>query len=149
MSIGTEQRVWKALSAAHARLAAGMEEDLRSASGLSLKEHQLLAEVASRPGGAVRLNELADLITLTPSGVSRLVDRLELERLVERVTCPVDRRGFHARITAAGRARLEAAQERHAAVLERLLGELPDELLEKLADSLERVSARECNPAAR
>ena len=142
--VATEQRVWKALSAAHARMAAGMEEDLRLASGLSLKEHQLLAELADRPDGAIRLHELAQLLALTPSGISRLVDRLEAEGLVERITCPADRRGFHARLTDAGRTRLEAAQERHAAALQRLIGDLPQDLLERLADSLERVSARDC-----
>lgn len=145
--IATEQRVWKALTAAHALMAAGMAEDLRSASGLSLTEHQLLAELATRPDGAIRLNELADLLLLTPSGISRLVDRLEAERLVERVTCPLDRRGFHARLTEEGRGRLEAAQERHSQALQRLLGELPRDLLERLAESLERVSARECGAA--
>ena len=145
----TEQRFWTALSAAHARMASGMESDLRSASGLSLKEHQLLAELSARPDGAIRLNEVAELLLLTPSGVSRLVDRLEVERLVERVSCPADRRGFHARITDSGRARLVAAQERHAAALQRLLGELPRDLLEKLADSLEMVSARDCHAAPR
>jgi len=144
MIMATEQRVWKALSAAHARMAAGMEDDLRAASGLSLKEHQMLAELAARPDGALRLHELAELLTLTPSGISRLVDRLEAESVVERITCPADRRGFHARITTEGRHRLEAAHERHAQALQRLLGDLPRDLLEKLAESLERVSARGC-----
>lgn len=144
MIAATEERVWRALSAAHARLAAGMEDDLRSASGLSLKEHQLLAELAAQPEGSLRLHSLADLLVLTPSGISRLVDRLEAESLVERVTCPSDRRGFSAHITEPGRQRLASAQERHTAALRRLFGDLPCDVLEMLAESLEKVSARDC-----
>ena len=144
MATATEERVWKALSAAHARMAAGMEDDLRESSGLSLKEHQLLAELGASPTGAIRLNELADLLVLSPSGISRLVDRLEAEALVERVVCPSDRRGFSAHLTDAGRRRLAAAEARHAQALKRLFGELPSDILEKLAENLEKVSARDC-----
>ena len=56
-------------------------------------------------GSAVAESELADALLLSRSGVTRLVDRMVAEGLVERVTCETDRRGQWASLTRAGHAR--------------------------------------------
>jgi len=49
------------------------------------------------------MHELADLVVLSRSNLTRLVDRLEKARLVHRVPSQDDRRGAYAEITAQGR----------------------------------------------
>jgi DNA-binding MarR family transcriptional regulator len=52
------------------------------------------------------MTDLAAQTLLTTSGITRVVDRLERDRLVERRACPTDRRGAFAAITGQGLARL-------------------------------------------
>jgi DNA-binding MarR family transcriptional regulator len=102
------------------------------------------------------MGELAGSLLLTPSGVTRLVDRMEAEGLVQRQQCPSDRRGWHAVITTAGRARLRSAAPVHMRGVERHFGRhLTDQEADVLADVLGRVlgdlrpdaAARICEPA--
>jgi len=53
------------------------------------------------------LGELADDLAMTPRNVTGLVDHLERDGLVERVPDHEDRRSVHARLTTAGRERIE------------------------------------------
>ena len=48
------------------------------------------------------MSDLAAQTQLTTSGITRVVDRLERDGLVERRACPTDRRGSFAAITEAG-----------------------------------------------
>jgi DNA-binding MarR family transcriptional regulator len=77
--------------------------------GLSSQWFEALLRLARTPGGRLRMSELASSMTsITPSGLTRLVDRLESEGLVRREQCPSDRRGSFAVITDAG---LEVVQD--------------------------------------
>jgi DNA-binding MarR family transcriptional regulator len=58
--------------------------------------------------GDMPLGNLADDLVMTPRNVTGLVDHLERDGLVERVPDAEDRRSVHARLTDAGRARIEA-----------------------------------------
>jgi DNA-binding MarR family transcriptional regulator len=57
--------------------------------------------------------DLAGQTGLTPSGLSRAVDRLVADRLVERASCPTDARGFYAQLTPKGNKLTVAAVKRH------------------------------------
>ena len=57
--------------------------------------------------GDMALGELADDLLTTPRNMTGLVDHLERDGLVTRVPDPQDRRSVHARLTDAGRARIE------------------------------------------
>ena len=59
------------------------------------------------------MSELALGIVLTRSGVTRLVDRLERDGLVERGQCESDGRGAEARLTDKGLERLREASKVH------------------------------------
>jgi DNA-binding MarR family transcriptional regulator len=63
----------------------------------------------------MRMSDLADLVILSRSGLTRLVDRLEREGLLERQSCASDARGSFASLTAAGRRKLAAARATHLA----------------------------------
>jgi DNA-binding MarR family transcriptional regulator len=66
------------------------------------------------------MSELAGTVLLSPSGASRLVDRLVAERLIERRPCDGDGRAVHAAITDRGRELLAEAEPTFTAALRRL-----------------------------
>ena len=66
------------------------------------------------------MSDLAQVAMLSRSGLTRIVGVLEAQRLVRRVPSPGDGRVLIATLTAAGRARLAAARETHAANVRRL-----------------------------
>ena len=57
--------------------------------------------------GDTPLGDLAEDLESTPRNITGLVDHLERDGLVERVPDPDDRRSVHARLTAAGKERIE------------------------------------------
>lgn len=67
--------------------------------------------------------DLARRLALTPSGVTRLLEGLEEAGLVERATCPSDRRVVYAELTKDGAAKLEAASCGHVASIRELFEE--------------------------
>ena len=86
--------------------------------GVSLAEHELLWRLAASPERKERMNDLSRLMLLSKSGVTRLVDRLEREKLVARGSCETDRRVVYAQITNAGQRILAKAQPIFDAELE-------------------------------
>lgn len=134
---------------AHAGLARAVEQQLERDSGLSHQWFEVLIRLARSPGERLRMSELAAQTTLTPSGLTRAVDRLEGAGLVERQACPTDRRSAYAALTPAGRQRIHAAVPLHLTHLQVLLddvldpGELAelDRLVRKLRDSLHPCAA--------
>ena len=58
--------------------------------------------------GDIPLGELAGIMAMTPRNITGLVDHLENDGLVERVPDPEDRRSVRARLTPAGRERIDA-----------------------------------------
>jgi DNA-binding MarR family transcriptional regulator len=85
----------------------------RWAEGQGLSEGRLkLLFVLSRCGdGGMNLSHLADLQGVTPRNITGLVDNLERDGLVERVHDASDRRSIQARLTPAGRARIDAIRQ--------------------------------------
>jgi DNA-binding MarR family transcriptional regulator len=86
------------------------------------------------------MSELADSVLLSRSGMTRLVDRLEREGLLERDHCTADGRGCFAVLTDKGRAVLDTARPTHLdGVRERFLSQFAQEELTTLADWWERI----------
>ena len=91
-------------------------------------------------GGRMRMNELADSVLLSRSGLTRLVDRLEREGYLERCSCAHDARGAFAVLTPAGREKVESARVTHlAGVREHFLSKFSSDELEVLGDAWQRV----------
>ncbi|MBI2762735.1 MAG: winged helix-turn-helix transcriptional regulator [Chloroflexi bacterium] len=106
---------WRAFLHAHARLARRLDEDLRDRHALSLQEYETLLHLAEAPDHRLRMGRLADSLLLSKSGVTRLVDRLVDDGLVERSSCSSDARGAEAALTGTGLARLRSAAPTHLA----------------------------------
>ena len=108
--------------------------------GLDPVEFEVLVRLARSPGRALRMSDLAAQTLLTSSGITRVVDRLEKDKLVERRACTTDRRGSFAAITRAGLARLDAVLPGHLELVERwFTGQLSDGQLDAFLDALRVV----------
>jgi DNA-binding MarR family transcriptional regulator len=104
---------WRAFLLAHARISRRMDEELRTEHDLSFAEYDTLLTIARSPDRRIRMGLLADEVVLSKSGVTRLIDRLVSDGLVERSSCLVDGRGAEAVLTDRGLARLRAASRTH------------------------------------
>ena len=115
---------------------------------MPLQWFELLLRLARSPGRHLRMSDLAAQTSLTPSGLTRAVDRLEAAGLVERAPCPSDRRGSYAALTPAGLERIRAAVGPHLDhVEEHLTSVLTAEQQAQLIALLRKVRDH-VNPAA-
>ena len=136
-----EERAWRGLVRAHACLVKRLDAALESEHGLPLSSFEVLQRLARAEGGKLRMHDVAASVLLSRSGLTRLVDRLERDGLVDRCSCENDARGAYAVITEAGRERAAAAKASQRALVRELLASRCDEAeLEQLADLLERFS---------
>ena len=126
---------WAAFLRAHARVVRELERELQAEQRMALTDYDVLIQLAAAQDRRLRMSELADRLILSRSGVTRLVDRLEADGLVERVTCDTDRRGQWAALTDAGLTRLRSATPTH-------LRGVGEHFLDRLsADELASMSA--------
>src|SRR2546421_12797864 len=108
-----EMRAWRAFLDAQASLLRRLGADLIEEEDIPLAEYDVLLQLSFAPDGRLRMTELSDRVRLSPSGLTRLVDRLVRSGLVKRGRCASDRRGSYAILTAAGRGRLRRAPPGH------------------------------------
>jgi DNA-binding MarR family transcriptional regulator len=109
----TEMSAWHALIRAHSRVVRRLEAELEAEHGLTLPAYEVLAHLSEAPEQRLRMTELATHAILTPSGLTRLVDRLAREGFVERQRCGADARVVYAVLTPLGMSRLVAAYPTH------------------------------------
>jgi DNA-binding MarR family transcriptional regulator len=135
-----ELAAWRGMLRVHAALAKALDAELTRAHDLPLSSYEVLITLRAAPGRRCRMAELADRVLLSRSGMTRLVDRLEREGLLERDTCTSDGRGCFAVLTPAGEELLAQARPTHlAGVRERFLRHFSEDELADLAGLWERV----------
>lgn len=138
----TRMAAWRAFLEAHRRTTARLARELQDDEDLPLTWFDVLVQLSEAPSGSLRMQELAERVLLSQSGLTRLVDRLEAEGLVERRRCPEDGRGTLATLTRPGLARLRRAWPTHAAGVRTAFADLlTTEEAEVLARALGRVAA--------
>ena len=117
-----------------------LEAGLQAAHGLTVVGYEALLLLSEAPEQAMRRIDLAHGLGLSASGVTRLLDGLEREGLVEKGTCSVDARVTYAVLTDAGAERLALASCSHVGSVRALFEErYTDEELETLASLLGRL----------
>jgi DNA-binding MarR family transcriptional regulator len=140
------------LIAAHETLTRQLSEAPFSEHGLSLNEYEVLLLLSHAEERAMRRVDLAREVRLSPSGVTRMLDRLEEAGLVEKGTCSADARVTYAVLTDAGASKLQRCSADHVAAVERLLSaRLDDEEAASLATLLGRLAEgadADCGPGA-
>jgi DNA-binding MarR family transcriptional regulator len=96
------------------------------------------------------MGRLADALTLSKSGATRLIDRLVDDGLVARVTCSSDLRGAEAALTEAGVSRLRTAAPTHLrGIAEYFLSAIDGDDLETVERTMKSVADRACGSRER
>jgi len=113
--------LWAALLRITNTIHARVSEDLGEL-GITPEEVELLIRLSRAPNESLRMVEVSRSLLLSKSGVTRLVDRLELRGLVERTACPEDRRVVYTTLTDQGRQAFDEAGPRLAASVAEHLG---------------------------
>jgi MarR family transcriptional regulator, 2-MHQ and catechol-resistance regulon repressor len=104
---------------AHSRLTRALDADLQASDGITLQTFEVLLRIARADGGRISMSDLADGVAITTGGVTRLADRLQKDGLVQRVSCPSDRRVVYLALTDAGHRTLGVALQHHLDSLDR------------------------------
>ncbi|WP_067966449.1 MarR family winged helix-turn-helix transcriptional regulator [Nocardiopsis trehalosi] len=122
------EEAWEGLARAQMTLMRLFREDFRHTE-VSMREYDVLFTLSRCPRGT-RMGELADHVLLTQPGISRLVDRMADDGLIERAGVPGDRRSTVVRLTDRGREVFWRVGREHAAAIQRRVGAVltPDEL---------------------
>jgi len=140
-----ELRAWRGLLRAHACMAKRLDAELDRAHHLPMTSYEVLHHLEEAAEGRMRMCDLADQAQLSRSGLTRLVDRLERDGLLERCSCTHDARGAYACLTEAGRERLLEARVTHLGVVRSaFFSRFSEEELTLLADMWERIAPCGC-----
>jgi DNA-binding MarR family transcriptional regulator len=134
-------RSWRAFIETVDDLMSALEGDL-SAHDMTLGDYQVLVHLSESPERSMRMCDLAGLLQLSPSGLTRRLDGLVTRGLVARQQSPLDGRVSLAVLTSAGRAELERIAPHHVeSVRAHLIDRVDAEDLDALARVFEAVRA--------
>ena len=139
-----------AMLGAQIALGAAIERGAVDGSGQDSTTVDLLLRLHLAPGQELRGVDLCEQLLLSPSHISRRLDRAERDGLVQRRPDPDDRRASRVRMTATGEAVIARFVPRLVGVLEQTIyRELDSYEVATLVELLDRVetAARTC-PAA-
>lgn len=125
-----------------------VEPTLQCLCGPSAPWFEVMIRLARSPGGRLRMSDLAAQTALTPSGLTRAVDRLVELRIVTRETCAADRRGAFASLTERGRSAMDEVLPKHESFLSGLLAGVFEPEEEELLVSLLRRLRDHVHPGA-
>ena len=136
-----EMRAWQALLHSHSQVTRVLDAELHAEHGISLDSYDVLLRLARAAQRSLRMTELAQRIMFSPSGLTRVVDRLEREGLVSRRRDSEDARVVFATLTDKGRERLRAAARTHLrGIREHFTGRLTLAQLRNVASALQVIT---------
>jgi DNA-binding MarR family transcriptional regulator len=135
-----EELVWRSLMRLVFMLPRVLGEDLQRSCGLSSNEYKVLMHLSESPDRQLRMADLADRTSLSPSRMSRVIAEMARLGLVERRPGSVDGRTTFATLTRAGAASLRRAWPHHLrSVRERAFDLLTPEEVRALGPILARL----------
>jgi DNA-binding MarR family transcriptional regulator len=144
-----EMEAWQAFLHASIRLMDRLDAELE-VHGLSLADYEILVHLSAEGNGELRMTELAARTLVSRSGLTRRLDRLVESGLVERRSCPTDRRGVFAVLTDDGRQRMRDAAPTHVEGVRRhFIAQLHGQDLPALTASLNAVVESSVSPLRR
>ncbi|HEU4849467.1 MAG TPA: MarR family transcriptional regulator [Terrimesophilobacter sp.] len=130
-----EQRAWRAYLAASARLQQRLDRDLQQKSGMPHAYYMILAMLSEAPDRGMRMTDLADLLSSSPSRLSHAIRKLVELGWIRRDDDPDDGRVTWACLTDDGmRVLVEAAPEHVTTVVDALFDRLTPEQVEQLRE---------------
>lgn len=118
-----------------------LEADMQRDSGLPVRWYDVLIHLEDAPDG-VRMNEIADRILYSKSGLTRIIDGMERAGLVRRVRPEDDRRSIFVFLTDQGRETMEQARLQHRNWIEQHFSRhLADDDIAALVRAHEKLNA--------
>lgn len=131
---------WQRLLRAHCVIAKQLDAELQAAHGMTLSDYDALVNLRDCEDESLKMSELSKRTMLTRSGMTRLVQGLERDGLVERRACAGDARVSYAVLTQRGRDHLDTARRTHHAGIRRVFADhFSDEEATLLASLLDRI----------
>ena len=141
----TKLRALRSLLRARTVLVDRLENALRADDLPPLGWYDVLCALDEGPEGGLRPRDLGLEVALTPSGLTRLLDRIAAAGLVERTACPSDRRGYVVTLTPTGAETLAIMRPVYLRELEAGFASLlADEEAAELIELLDRVTSSAC-----
>jgi DNA-binding MarR family transcriptional regulator len=135
-----EFNAWRGLIRLRETVMREIDRRLQEEGDLSLADYGVLIALVTAPRLRLRMSDLGTRRLLTPSGITRVVNRLEKRGLVQRESDPADGRAALAALTRPGLEALRRAQViHHATVRELFLGRLTTLQLDRLAQLYEKA----------
>jgi DNA-binding MarR family transcriptional regulator len=135
-----EVDAFKNLLRAHASITRELDRELVNSFGLTINDYEVLIYLSRAPDRMLRRVDLAQMVLLTPSGITRLLDGLQRNGLVDKASCASDARVVYAKLTDEGARRLEEASGAHLESIRMIFAERFDaEEIETLRVLLERL----------
>lgn len=134
---------WVSFLRAHSAITRQLNADLLNVHGLTLNDYEVMLLLSRAEDRRMRRVDLAQSVVLTASGITRLLDGLERQGLVEKDTCATDGRVSYAKLTDTGHSKLKEAAVTHLRGVEELfMGRFSEPELEQLASLLGRLPLR-------
>jgi DNA-binding MarR family transcriptional regulator len=137
---GSALGAWRSYLQSHAGIVRELDADLIAQHGLTVRDYEVLLYLAQAEDRKLPMSALSERTMLTRSGITRLIDGLVGQGLIERVSCDSDARVSYARLTEPGYVKLRDAGCTHVKGIERLfLTHFTTDELEQLAGLLSRL----------
>jgi DNA-binding MarR family transcriptional regulator len=133
---------WRSFLLAYARVVQFLNDDMQATSDMPLTWYDVLVHLSEAPEGTLCMTDLAESVFISRSGLTRLVDRMEIGGLVNRSPDPDDRRRMMASLTDEGFRRLAEAAPGHVEALRKVMIDLLDDGdVSALARVMDKVTA--------
>ncbi len=136
---------WRAVVTSHAAVTERVGKAFAAQDLPPLSWFELLWAIDKSPTGRPRMSDLAEYLTLSRGGITKLVDRLTDAGYIERVSCAEDRRSLQAELTPAGERMLEEMREVYTAELARHFSNITATEAELITEALARATQSTCD----
>lgn len=137
-----ELQLWRAFLRSSVTISRRLADAMRCEDGVPIGWYDVLVHLYHGPEDGQRMQELADRVIMSGSGLTRLLDQMVAHDLVSRAPAADDRRVVLARLTDSGRALIAALLPRHQARIRDLfIAHLTDDEVAAMTPALERVLA--------
>ena len=138
--VSPQRRAWRAMYKTYWAIVPLMDQDLRHDADMDLATYNALIHTHLAGPNGIRMKDMAKNASLSTSGLTALVDRLERQGLVQRNPDPQDRRATRITLTDDGLERARQAAHVHVASIERhFASRLTESDATTLAETLERI----------
>ena len=117
-----------------------LAQEMQQEHGYHISWYDVLVRLLHAPRRQMTMSELADSVVMSAGGLTRLLDKMVEEGLIERVLDPEDRRLVYARLTDAGRElAAELMQAHQQRIKEYVVQHLSEEEVGTVRRAFERI----------